>query len=1062
MWARKQCGILLLLASCAAAQGTAPRAVSVQDLRVVRDTSNNLRVEITLSAPLGSTPSATAATSPNRVVLDLPNTLSDGKQQQLAVNYKGVRRVRLGLNSATPPITRVMVEMDEAHPYDLQSDGTRVTLIIGAAPNAIASSGQGAQAAGKSGGLVGVFRRRPAAPPMESGNESATGLPPPPPQLPPINFPEEQSGNAANTSSASVSSHPTSSHPDRGSLQEGTVFPGMGSPETGNVPTAQSSNANTSSGTVPTTGPPQSGGAEKKPSGFGASIATDTGFPSVVVTPVPSSNTETASRPIPTVAPQPTPEALSQVSQSRTSPVSTATPTVEPPPQPKIEASATGSQGPAVTVLSSSPDQPATQNGSAIAAAQALRQNATAPANEKSVATPAPQPTLEALSSISRAEPGPLGISTPAVQPPAQPRTEVSAPGSQGIVPATLSPSTDQAEARQSLPISTGEAKPQSATQSVPQNETPSSEVASETPASAKAPLVAAVEPAPVTASAAPDNNAAITPEAATDNATTDVNLPVLALRSLDPNLRTVFKVKYVAEGVAYLDGGRTSGLAEGMKLEIRDSDLPSQEGATVDPTDPRVVAELEVSATAETSAVTDIHLPKRQVKPGDLAYLSSGDAQTLVQQRSLSATRKYPAVVTFTEGDPLEEEARAEVPRPPQPSVNRARGRIGFDYMGTVSRGSSSATSSDLGMVLRADITRLNGTYWNISGYWRGRLSARSSTSQQTLQDLINRTYHLSMTYDNPNSPWVAGFGRLYLPWAPSLDTIDGGYFGRRLSPGVTAGIFAGSTPDPTSWDYSLDRRIGGAFINFQAGDFDAFHYTSTTGIGVSTLKWKIDRPFVFLENTVSYKRYLSIYHSLQADSPAGNPAVPAPGPGLSRSFLTLRIQPHPRLEIDFNHNYFRDVPTFDPQLIGTGLLDKYLFQGFSAGARVEVVKQIFVYGTLGQTNRSGDTKSSLNQMYGITFGHLPWMGLRADAHYSRFNSSFGSGSYRAFSLSRNFTDDIRLEVLAFVNANVDFAIGEHYFAQGGFTINRGQLSYDQWMFTLGYRFDTKGKHHQ
>ena len=540
-----------------------------------------------------------------------------------------------------------------------------------------------------------------------------------------------------------------------------------------------------------------------------------------------------------------------------------------------------------------------------------------------------------------------------------------------------------------------------------------------------------------------------------------------------------MFKVKYVAEGVAYLDGGRSAGLTEGMKLEIKDTDLPAQQGSTADPNDPRVIAELEVTALAETSAVTDIHLPKRQVKPGDLAYLSAGDAQALVQQRSLSATRKYPAVVTFTDdGDPIEEEARAEVPRPPQPSVNRARGRIGFDYMGTVSRGSSSLTSSNIGMVVRADITRINGTYWNLSGYWRGRLSSLSSTGQQTLQDLINRTYHLSMTYDNPNSPWVAGFGRLYLPWASSLDTIDGGYFGRRLAPGITAGIFAGSTPDPTSWDYNLDRRIGGTFVNFQGGDFDAFHYTSTSGLGISTLKWKIDRPFVFFENTLSYKRYLSIYHSLQADSPAGNPAVPAPGPGISRSFLTFRIQPHPRVELDFNHNYFRDVPTFDPQLIGTGLLDKYLFQGFSVGARVEVVKQIFVYSTLGQSNRSGDAKSSLNQMYGVTFNHLPWLGLRADAHYSKFSSSFGSGSYRAVSLSRNFSDDIRLEVLGgdqtfsslltsdnrsrFITSNLDCAVGAHYFMQGGFTVNRGELSYDQWMFTLGYRFDSKGKHQQ
>ena len=99
--------------------------------------------------------------------------------------------------------------------------------------------------------------------------------------------------------------------------------------------------------------------------------------------------------------------------------------------------------------------------------------------------------------------------------------------------------------------------------------------------------------------------------------------------------------------------------------------------------------------------------------------------------------------------------------------------------------------TSSDVGMVFRGDITRIGGTYWNLSGYWRGRLTKESAATQQTLQNLINRTYHLNMTYDNPNSTLVAGFGRLYLPWAPSLDTIDGGYFGKRLSKGSVLGVF-------------------------------------------------------------------------------------------------------------------------------------------------------------------------------------------------------------------------------------------------------------------------------
>ena len=108
---------------------------------------------------------------------------------------------------------------------------------------------------------------------------------------------------------------------------------------------------------------------------------------------------------------------------------------------------------------------------------------------------------------------------------------------------------------------------------------------------------------------------------------------------------------------------------------------------------------------------------------------------------------------------------------------------------MDTISHGATNLTSSDVGFVFRGDITRIGGTYWNLSGYWRGRITQTSAASAQTLQNLINRTYHLSLTYDNPNSNLVAGVGRLYLPWAPSLDTIDGGYFGLQAHKGRDAG---------------------------------------------------------------------------------------------------------------------------------------------------------------------------------------------------------------------------------------------------------------------------------
>jgi hypothetical protein len=543
--------------------------------------------------------------------------------------------------------------------------------------------------------------------------------------------------------------------------------------------------------------------------------------------------------------------------------------------------------------------------------------------------------------------------------------------------------------------------------------------------------------------------------------------------RSDDPNLRTVFKVKYVAEGVAYLDGGSQQGLKEGMKLEIEDTNLPAKQGDSVNAQDPRVIAELEVSAVADTSAVTDIHTPKRPVKVGDLAYLSSGDADALVQQRALSATRQYPAVISFTEGDTLDEEAIAEVPRPPMPSVNRARGRIGFDTIETISHGTSSVTSTDLGIAFRGDITRIGGTYWNLSGYWRGGLTKESALASQTLQETINRTYHLNMTYDNPNSALVAGFGRLYLPWAPSLDTIDGGYFGARLGHGTTLGIFGGSTPDPSSWDYSPSHAIAGTFINFEGGEYDGFHYSSTAGVGMNMVHWAANDPFAFVEENLSYKRVFAIYESAQVDSPKGNTQTPAPGIGLGRNFSTIRVSPFSLLELNANYNYFRQIPTFDPTLIGTGLLDKYLFQGFSAGARLEVLHQVWISTNLGRSSGSGDGKTSLNQMYGLTFNRLPFVKLRSDIHYSRFSSAFGSGYYESLSLSKQMNDRLRLEVLLgqqnfasaitsnlrsrFLTGTVETTLGPHYYLQGNFTTNRGDLSYDQMMLSMGYRFDSK-----
>ena len=934
MVVQKHLWAVLVLASCAAAQnGT---TATVQNVTVARE-GTDVRVEITLSAPV--TPSVDTAVKPNRILLDLPETMPGTSPKAVPVNDNGVRQVRTGQHSTLPLVTRIVVDLDQLHLYSVTTEGNRIILSV-VAPDKRAMS-RSVPVAATGGNLAGIFRRhRDDKPATDTPTDTAVPAPPPAVAGPAFE-PSKQNSSAPPVPPPAVAA--ASPAPSPGGSQGHPAAPPTFEQRQFAVTTAA-----------------QPGAAQQlaTPSSAASTAAAQT---SPTVSPATSKSV-----PVTPVAAAPAPA------------------TVTPPPVPAERVSAP-------VAVAANTSAAVTQPVASLPAA-----------NRQPVSSVAPAPVAVA--------PTPDSAATPAANTAKNASPDVVAPA-----------------------------------------ETAATEVAGNAAGDAASPV----------AVSAPDTSA----EA----------VATLIARADDPSLRTVFRVKYVAEGVAYLEGGRAQGLKEGMKLEVIDKNVPATQGDSANAADPRVVAELDVSAVADSSSVSDIHTPKRPVKVGDLAYLSTGDTEAMVQQRALSPTRQYPAVISFTEGDTLDEEAREEVPRPPLPSVNRARGRIGFDNIETISHGANSITSNDVGVVFRGDITRIGGTYWNLSGYWRGRITKESVASQQTLQNLINRTYHLNMTYDNPNSTIVAGVGRLYLPYAPSLDTIDGGYFGKRISKGTTLGVFGGSTPDPSSWDYSPNRVISGAFVNFDGGDFNGVHYSTTAGGGVSMISWNVDRPFVFIEDSLSYKRTFALYESAQIDNPVGNAVTPSPGWGLGRNFSTFRVNPLSRVELDFNYNYFRQIPTFDPSLAALGLLDKYLFQGFSAGGRVEVWNQIWLSTNLGRSSGTGDAKSSLNQMYGITFNRVPLIRLRADVHYAKFDSSFGSGNYKSFSLSRQMSDRLRLEVLLgqqtfasaltnnnhskFVTGTVETTLGPHYYLQGNFTTNRGDMSYDQMMFSIGYRFDSRRK---
>jgi hypothetical protein len=537
----------------------------------------------------------------------------------------------------------------------------------------------------------------------------------------------------------------------------------------------------------------------------------------------------------------------------------------------------------------------------------------------------------------------------------------------------------------------------------------------------------------------------------------------------------SVFRVKYLADASVYVDAGRNAGLQEGMKLSVIE---PPPDNAITDGVRFRGyahVAELNVVSVADSSSICDVVSSAGDLKIGQFAILGPTSAEDRHLAENARDTDNYPIVVAFTSGDPADEELHAtKVENITESPVGVMRARVGLSYGGTRESG---LNSTQVGMMIDADMTHIGGTYWNFNGYWRGNLNTSSSSissgSSATLTDLINRTYHLGFTYQNPYSPNTYGIGRLFLPWAPSLSTIDGAYMGHRIGRITTVGAFAGSTPDPSSWSYNPNQQIAGTFVSTENGDFDHVHYISTAGIAVNTINWRVSRQFAFFENNMNWKRYISFYNSMQLDTARTSPYTGGGSnpTGLTQTYNSLHFQPIKLVTFGVNYNYFRNLPTFDPLLIGTGLVDKYLFQGFSGDVRLDLPKHISLYADLGKSKANTDTKNSLNQAYGITFANIGHTGLFLDMHYSQFDSSFGSGQYESVSLSKSLTDTLRVQLLGgnqkfnspfssntsskFVNGIVDWTISRRYFVEGLIGWYDGTtLNYTQWSTVFGYRF--------
>lgn len=121
------------IAKAADARTAAPPHSQIRDISVSRS-QQGLDIEITGSGPL--TAKTMKLTGPDRLVVDIPNAVLEGRPREIAVNSNGVKAVRAARYQDDPPVTRVVLDMTSARSFDVSPAGNKLVVKLNDVPSA--------------------------------------------------------------------------------------------------------------------------------------------------------------------------------------------------------------------------------------------------------------------------------------------------------------------------------------------------------------------------------------------------------------------------------------------------------------------------------------------------------------------------------------------------------------------------------------------------------------------------------------------------------------------------------------------------------------------------------------------------------------------------------------------------------------------------------------------------------------------------------------------------------------------------------------------------------------
>ncbi|MGA9406918.1 MAG: hypothetical protein WBW71_07280 [Bacteroidota bacterium] len=446
------------------------------------------------------------------------------------------------------------------------------------------------------------------------------------------------------------------------------------------------------------------------------------------------------------------------------------------------------------------------------------------------------------------------------------------------------------------------------------------------------------------------------------------------------------YLISYVAASTVYIAAGYEQRIEVGDTLKIfRDS---------------KEIGNVAVTAVARRTSIAQILVQHIPFLVGDDAVVM----KTILRQPNDTIMRmKGDTVHASNEASPIVHPNNTS-------AENIVSGRVALQFNELVANDSHYNLSQPAAL-FRLSIRNLFGYGMQLSMDDRSYYDPTNTYTQYgNTAGAEHRLYELSLRQDRPDAPIGFGVGRMTSSFVGGMGAFDGFQFYYRQNE-FTVGVLGGAqVNDPTSVLSNTGTK-GSLFLNYRTGP-DIFHYyDGTLAYGRQMVSNKLDREFLYIQNTFAVDPALSFYESSEIELDQLTNGVITPAFNFSNTNVSANYYPVEWFSANLGYDATRPVYLFETmKSTPDSLFDKNLLQGYRATVTFHLplsmtLSELATYRAKQDTTRDAHmftTALRITDIFDTEFNP----GIR----YSNIVGEYSTGEDIAFDIDRSFGNNIDL----------------------------------------------------